>query len=302
MSLTYTIGTLSGLTGLSHHTIRAWERRYNALTPGRSDTNRRIYNQSDLERLALLKRVVELGHSIGQVANLSTDQLRALDPTFGQGGFEGSNPQVANDLLTYLTSCISATSRMDPVSLEESLVKATAARGILGMLEGVAIPFVREIEAGWMDGTLHIYHEHMASAVLRTYLDHIRTSLPVPLSAPRLIVTTPQNQFHEIGALLVAIVATTQSWSVTYLGPNLPAEEIAKAAIECNARAIALSIVFPLNDSAIPFELRKLRKLIGNDCKILAGGRATCGYMDALNEIEAKVANDLWDLGDLLNH
>jgi methanogenic corrinoid protein MtbC1 len=49
-------------------------------------------------------------------------------------------------------------------------------------------------------------------------------------SAPKILVTTPQGQLHELGALIVSAVASTEGWNVTYLGPNLPAEEIVGAA------------------------------------------------------------------------
>jgi len=65
-------------TGLTPHTIRVWERRYNAVAPERSETNRRLYSESDVERLLLLRRATLLGHSIGRIATLTTDDLREL--------------------------------------------------------------------------------------------------------------------------------------------------------------------------------------------------------------------------------
>ncbi|MBC8064603.1 MAG: MerR family transcriptional regulator, partial [Chlorobia bacterium] len=62
----YTIGAVAAKTGLSTHTIRAWERRYSVLTPGRTQSNRRIYDEHDLVRLGLLAKATSLGHSIGR--------------------------------------------------------------------------------------------------------------------------------------------------------------------------------------------------------------------------------------------
>ena len=78
MNVPYTIRALANRTGLSQHTIRAWERRYAALEPTRTGTNRRIYGESDVERLALLKKAVDDGHSIGQIARLSSDELKRM--------------------------------------------------------------------------------------------------------------------------------------------------------------------------------------------------------------------------------
>ena len=65
-------------TGLSAHVIRVWERRYGAVTPVRTGTNRRLYTEEDIERLSLLRRLTEAGHNIGNVAALPLPRLREL--------------------------------------------------------------------------------------------------------------------------------------------------------------------------------------------------------------------------------
>ena len=77
-ALRHPIGVVSRRTGLKPDLIRAWERRYGAVAPGRSDTRRRFYSDADIARLQLLKRVVDTGRSIGQVANLSNEELESL--------------------------------------------------------------------------------------------------------------------------------------------------------------------------------------------------------------------------------
>jgi DNA-binding transcriptional MerR regulator len=72
----YGIGTVARLTGLTDHTIRVWERRYGAVDPVRSDAGRRRYTAAHVERLGLLKRLVDLGESIGTIAGLDDETLR----------------------------------------------------------------------------------------------------------------------------------------------------------------------------------------------------------------------------------
>src|SRR5215212_406517 len=72
------IGVVARRTGLKQDLIRAWERRYGAVEPGRTDTRRRFYSDADIERLLLLRRVVNTGRAIGQVAGLSNEELQAL--------------------------------------------------------------------------------------------------------------------------------------------------------------------------------------------------------------------------------
>lgn len=71
----FEISAVSRLTGISPHVLRVWERRYSVVEPKRSETKRRNYSTEDIQRLALLKTLVDNGHAIGSVANLSTSQL-----------------------------------------------------------------------------------------------------------------------------------------------------------------------------------------------------------------------------------
>src|SRR5215213_3572133 len=72
------IGVVARRTGLKPDLIRAWERRYGAVEPGRTETRRRFYSDADIERLLLLRRVVNTGRGISQVAGLPNEELEAL--------------------------------------------------------------------------------------------------------------------------------------------------------------------------------------------------------------------------------
>src|SRR5512142_272341 len=74
----YPIHLVARLTGLSAHVIRIWEQRYRAVEPQRTATKRRLFSQSEIERLNLLREVTQAGHSIGQVAQLPTGKLEKL--------------------------------------------------------------------------------------------------------------------------------------------------------------------------------------------------------------------------------
>jgi methanogenic corrinoid protein MtbC1 len=110
------------------------------------------------------------------------------------------------------------------------------------------------------------------------------------------VVATPTGQIHEFGALLVAATATTEGWRVTYLGADLPAEDIAEAAVRTRARAVALSIVYPTGDPAVSDELRRLRNALPKGITLLVGGAAASAYGSWLDEIGAIRLNSLAEL------
>ena len=74
----HSIKAVSRKTGLSAHVIRVWERRYKAVQPSRTGTNRRLYSEADVERLGLLKQATQAGHSIGTIADLPVDRLMKI--------------------------------------------------------------------------------------------------------------------------------------------------------------------------------------------------------------------------------
>ena len=73
----YRIGTVSRITGVDTHTLRAWERRYGALRPTRTDRGTRLYDDDQVHRVRLLKAAVDAGDPIRQVATLDDVALRA---------------------------------------------------------------------------------------------------------------------------------------------------------------------------------------------------------------------------------
>jgi methylmalonyl-CoA mutase cobalamin-binding domain/chain len=145
----------------------------------------------------------------------------------------------------------------------------------------------------WREGHLRAAQEHLATSIVRTILGDLLRGSEVALTAPAIVVVTPAGQLHEIGALLAAATAASEGWKVIYLGTNLPAEEIAGAAAQARARAVALSIVHPSDDPRLPAEIEKLRRYLSNGVAVLVGGRSAAQYVETLQAIGAVLIPDL---------
>jgi methylmalonyl-CoA mutase cobalamin-binding subunit len=113
-------------------------------------------------------------------------------------------------------------------------------------------------------------------------------TVSVPAPAPTLLLATVTGQVHELGALMAGAAAATTGWSVTWLGANLPAEDIAEAARKLRARAVGLSLVHPAGDASVNEELRRLRSLLPRSTLLIAGGAASAGHAAVLEEIGAQ--------------
>jgi len=286
-------------SGLTAHVIRVWERRYNAVSPDRTDTNRRRYSEAEIERLTLLRSATHAGHSISSIAKLQVEKLRELAAESTPAPMPVAK-RVGDAVAQTIDAAIGAIEKMNSTALEEIIGRAAVAFGQHGLLERIIAPLAHKVGELWRDGSITAAHEHFASAVIRNYL--LTTSKPYSLngSAPVLVVGTPAGQLHELGAVMVAAAASDLGWRVIYLGTSLPAVEIAGAAIQNGARAVAMSIVYPDDDPNLAQELENLRRHLSPGIKIIAGGRASESYAATLEKLGVIRTRELSELYRIL--
>jgi MerR family transcriptional regulator, light-induced transcriptional regulator len=286
-------------SGLTPHVIRAWERRYDAVSPGRTDSNRRLYSDAEIDRLQLLAALTQTGHRIGDIARLPTETLRERAAEAATESRVPAGPPRIFGSSDAIAHAIDAVGRMDAAALGAILDGCAVALGQRGFLERFVSPLARRIGELWAHGAFTAAHEHFASNELRDHLLRGSRVYSVSADAPLAIVTTPSGQLHELGAAIAAAAARDSGWRALYLGPNLPAADIAHAAVSNSARLVALSIVYPEDDFTLPSELALLRRLVPAEIAIVAGGAATHAYQDVLR-IAGIPAMD--SLGDFARH
>jgi len=278
-------------TGVRADVIRAWEKRHRVVDPSRGGGNRRLYTDEDVQRLTLLRQAVAAGWPIGQVAPLDDEEIRnmlAAEPALpDRRPSRGAGPEL------FLERCVKDVAGLDEVRLQAHLEDATVELGRTGLLDEVIAPLIRVVGERCADGTLRIAMEHLATSVVGRVLGALGPAAAPGDSAPALVVTTPALQHHELGAILVAALGRIEGWRTTYLGPNLPAEEIAAAARHLGARAVALSLAFPRGDPRTAEEIVRLGRMISGKAKLLAGGAAADSYQVALDQAGARRLDDL---------
>lgn len=287
-SAQYLISTVSKRSGVKSDLVRAWERRYQAVIPSRTAGGHRVYTDQDIARLKLLNQATSHGHSISRIARFSLEELKKLlqheetRPSESSSGLTGDRKFLSED---YLEKCYASVLGFDPKTLESHFENAIVELGTQAFIENLLTPLLTRIGERWKSGELRPVHEHMTSSIIRSLTYILRNNTPRSAQAPRMVVSTPIGQLHELGALLAAIIAELKDWQVTYLGANLPAEEIAAAVKYTNSRAVTISISFSSDDHVVQKELRRLRKLIGNEVALIVGGRAASYYQPVLDEV-----------------
>ena len=285
-------------SGLSTHVIRAWEKRYQAVAPKRSGTSRRLYSDAEINRLSLLRRVTEAGWRIGDVADLPDEKLSQLlkDEGIPSTRSVAQPPELEAPTVEQLVKLsMDAVARLDGPGFVQVMERATAVQSTPVVMEEVIQPLMTAIGERWRMGRMRACHEHFASAHLRSFLGEVLAQASTLSDGPALLVITPSSQTHELGALMAAVIAARAGWRVMYLGPMLPADEIAFAADLTRARAVALSIAYPADDTRLPAQLLRLRAQLQPGVPIFAGGAAASGYKRALERIGAVLPDTLAD-------
>jgi methanogenic corrinoid protein MtbC1 len=242
--LNYPIRAVAKLTGLSIDTLRAWERRYEAVKPHRDDRGR-LYTEADVQRLHLLRAAVERGHAIGRLAALTDRQLRELL------SHSSAVPALAESAASVRTvprrldlqPALRAIERFDYAAAERELNRLAILLSPRELIHQVVLPLMQRVGEDWHRGQLSIAQEHMVSALLRNLLGALVRLYSQADPPARLLFATPSGEQHEFGILSAAMLAAGGGLGIIYLGPNLPAHEIIEAAKKSSVQAIALGVM-----------------------------------------------------------
>lgn len=264
----FSIKAVAQATGLTVETLRAWERRYEAVVPKRDGTGRRGYSAADVARLRLLRSATELGHPISRVARLPPDHLAKLVNDAG-----GQVRTVARGQ-TYVVKAIDAAEHSDAPGVEEALLSAFALLPPREVANNVIAPLVTEIGERWHRGEISIAQEHMVTEILRRLVGNAARSYYVDDSAPCLVLTTLSGERHDLGILLCNWLAATRRCRTHYLGADTPVDDIVRFALEVEADAVLISMVMPEDHVPAMTTLRDLTGRLARRCQVWVGGQA----------------------------
>ena len=298
----FSIGSASSQSGLSTHVIRAWERRYGAVSPTRSPTGRRLYSRADIHRLILLKNTVGKGYRISQISDLANDRLKELSGTDPEPyGTTGGVETCRTDVL--LDDCMESVALLDSQRLHRQLQRGLLMYNRLTMVAGVIQPLLQRIGRQWAMGDARIVHGHLAAAVVHVQLSamliHRDNNNP---EKPIVLVAAPAGQFCYLGALAITVLAQDHGFNAVFLGHNLPAEEIAAAATALMPQRIILSITCRINDGYVEDQMLRLAELLDGRFPLVVGGRAGHVYRRSVESNGGTFCDSAGNLFDYLNH
>ena len=265
----FSIGALSRATGVPPDTLRTWERRYGFPKPERTDSGHRRYSHATRERLQLIREALQLGHRAAAVIHAEPAELRGLIE-LGRGAAPVDD---RGDAAPLLERWIELVRRFDGRSLERELGASLAALGVPSFLSTRAAPFIQALGDRWADGLIGVRHEHFASERIAEFFLRQWRPLSDACSGPAVVCATPAGERHSLGLQMAAFTLALSNVRVVYLGADLPAQEIADAVRQRGAVAVALSAALGTDEARLVAELGELRRALGPDLPIVAGGR-----------------------------
>lgn len=270
-SATYPIRAVSQLTGIGIDTLRAWERRHQAVTPVRDDRGR-MYTDADVARLRLLRTAVERGHSIGRLAGLTDAELRRLVAAGEEAIAQG---EIAPARRTSIdTAALSAALRKcDATAIDQQISRLASVLPPLELLRDVLMPVLAQVGDEWHRGIARVAHEHLLSSTMRSVLGSFVRLYARPDVSTRLLFATLAGERHEIGTLGAAMLAASSGLGVAYLGPDLPAREIVEIVRPAGAQVLVLGLTTTSAGKAKERELRTIIRDLPKEVELWAGGR-----------------------------
>lgn len=267
----FSIAAVERDTGLSKDTLRVWERRYGFPHPGRDSAGDRLYPPNQVERLRLIRRLLDAGHRPGRIVALEPEALQALSAPAAPPERQAEMSS-APDLAAYLELI----QRHDVHKLR-SLMGQTALRlGLVDFVTLVMAPLNTAVGDAWMQGRFQVFEEHIYTECVTGVLRNAIASIPAPqgMGAPRVLLTTFPDEQHGLGLLMAEALFALEGCNCLPLGPQTPISDIAKAAQAYGADIVALSFTAVLGANAVVAGLRELRRQLPQGVAIWAGGNS----------------------------
>lgn len=265
----YPIRAASRLTGLGIDTLRAWERRYQAVAPGRDDRGR-LYTEADIARLRLLRSAVENGHGIGRVAGLDDEALARLAATPVSGA--ATTPAAALHSTVDTAALDAALRRLDAAAIDHQIGRLALALRPIEFVQQVLMPLLVRVGDDWHHGRGGVAHEHLMVASIRNILGAFLRMHTRADATTRLVLATPSGDRHEIGTLGAAMLAASSGLGVIYLGPDLPARDIVDGIAAAGAQVLVLGVTAGPAIRPIEQELRTIVRELPAEVELWIGG------------------------------
>lgn len=228
---TYSIKELGLISGIKPHTIRIWEQRYGLLTPMRSDTNIRYYDDEQLKKLLNVKELMNAGMKISHIGDLSQKQINTeLDKLMAVSNKEETHFE------SIINQIIVSVATFDEALFEKTYTNSVMRFGLTKTYLKVIYPTLMRVGLMWSKSDIMPAQEHFISNLIKQKLFSTIDALPIPQNSDQTwVLFLNEQEEHEIGLLFAYYILRKHHKKVIYLGGKVPYDNLSNVAKHCKA-------------------------------------------------------------------
>jgi len=239
-----------------------WERRYAFPNPARDRHGERVYPQGQVEKLRLIKRLMDRGHRPGKIIGQSIEDLRALG---SEASLDASAPEDLDLFMKLIRS-------HELLELRSQLSQTMARSGLQSFILETVAPLTVAVGDAWMSGDIAVFEEHLYSELIQNLLRNAIASIQPQGRTPRVLLTSFPQEQHSIGLLMAEAMLAVEGASCISLGTQTPLADIVTAARAHHADIVALSFSSSYPENKALEGLKQLRQALPATTRLWAGG------------------------------
>ncbi len=255
----FSIKDLENLTGIKAHTIRIWEKRYNILQPMRTDTNIRLYDNENLQKLLNITLLHKHGYKISNISKLPDDRIPLLVNEII------SDKSVKNHAISAFKL---AMMNFDQVLFLNTYDKLLSEKSFHEIFTDILIPLLIETGFLWQTGTISVAHEHFISYLIKQKLLINTEKLQYKENTRKdkvFVLFLPKSEIHELGLLYLNYEIQLNGYKTIYLGENVPTSSLRDVKKYFNNINYLCYMTVEPNRSAIDSYIKEIKKEVLTD-------------------------------------
>jgi MerR family transcriptional regulator, light-induced transcriptional regulator len=283
----YTIKRVSEMVGVPVATLRAWQRRYRVVNPGRSDSGYRLYREDEIAVLRRMQALIASGWSPKEAAVAASGESDLeRQPADRQGG-QSPSSRSARLVDTETVDLVTAAAALDPSAVSRLLDEHFAVGSFEQVVDGWLMPELGRLGTAWAEGEVSVAGEHLTAAAIQRRLSAAFDAAAVLDSGPLVLSGLPAGSRHELGILAFATAARRQGLAVVHLGPDLPLRDWLTAAERHQPDAVVIAAP-TLNDVASALQI--VEGLTSGRALLAIGGRHQDAVVEAARRLGSRSA------------
>lgn len=287
----FSIRDIARLSGIKPHTLRIWERRYSFLNPSRSDSNIRKYSNEELKHILNIALLNKHGFKVSKLDKMNVAEIN--ENILQLDSVEAENEKIFNKLVQQMLD-------LDTRNLEQTLDKAIETRGLTDTILEIIFPFLERVGILWTTSNIIPAQEHIVTSIIRQKLIVGINGIPYPeKSGTKILLFLPSGEYHETGLLVLHYLLRKNNVEVTYLGTNVPMNDVSSIAEIQQPDFVQMHITAPNRNFDLPAYVTELHKKI-KPAQIIVSGtlvseeKSTAGkvaYIKSFEEMQHFIAS-----------